>query len=233
MNRRCVLRALTSGLALASSQNLLPKGSSQTNQGSPGLLSVQRGSQIAISIFRSEQSVQSFVIKSLAARFGRIPGKGGSAALLASTDGTRAIVYKSGPPGPENAAIDEEPRIATNYETHEYEMIYLSQKSNGKELSITTSASPITLINAFSTSRDRQQQLVETWIRNAPDAEAFPGFEAAALHCSSHGTSVVNFAQWQSQEDWMTMAKALSNTFREKNPLGQADPHLYRAVCIA
>jgi len=233
MNRRFVLRAMTSGLAITSVQNLLPKGFAQTNQDLPGLLTAERGSRIAISIFHTEQSIQPSLIKSLAARFVGTPGRGWSAALLASVDGTRAIVYKSGPPGPENAPIEDQTRIGTISEAHEYEMIYLSQKSNGKELSIATGASPITLINAFSTSPDRQQQPVATWIRNAPDAEAFPRFEAAVLHRSSDGTSVVNFARWQSQEAWMTMAKALSNKFREKNPLGQADPHLYRTVCAS
>jgi hypothetical protein len=56
MNRRIVLKAMTSGLALASEQFLLRKGSAQAITGSPGLLTVHRGSHISISILRSDQS---------------------------------------------------------------------------------------------------------------------------------------------------------------------------------
>jgi heme-degrading monooxygenase HmoA len=230
MNRRIVLKAMTSGLALASEQFLLRRGSAQAITGSPGLLTVHRGSHISISLFRSDQSLQPSLIKSLAARFVATPGRGGSAALLSSIDGARAIVYRNGYPGPENMAIEGKPKIDSSFETHEYELIYLSERIGTNELSITTAASPITLINAFSTSPDRQQQLVDTWIKNAPDAEVFSGFQAAALHRSKNGMSVVNLAQWESQEAWMTMAKALADKFKEKNPFGQADPHLYRTV---
>jgi hypothetical protein len=74
---------------------------------------------------------------------------------------------------------------------------------------------------------------VDIWVKNAPDAEGFPGFRAAALHSSWDGMSMVNLAQWESQDAWMTMAKSLSVKFREKNPFGQADPHLYRTICIS
>jgi hypothetical protein len=48
----------------------------------------------------------------------------------------------------------------------------------------------------------------------------------------SNGGSVVNRAQWDSEEDWMLMVRARAAQFRQKNPFGWADPHLYQTETI-
>lgn len=70
------------------------------------------------------------------------------------------------------------------------------------------------------------------WLKNAGEIETFPGFIGAALHRSSDGKSVVNYAQWHSKEDWWRMAQAHMTKFKEKNPFGHADPHLYAVKAL-
>lgn len=65
---------------------------------------------------------------------------------------------------------------------------------------ISTDRTPVTVISAFTVEPGRQDELVallrtnaDTWLRQ------LPGFLAAAIHVSSDGTRVLNYAQWESE----------------------------------
>ncbi len=60
----------------------------------------------------------------------------------------------------------------------------------------------VTLINVFETQPKLQQTLIEQWMRFAEEVIKEPGFIGAALHRSTDGTRVINYAQWRSEEDF-------------------------------
>jgi heme-degrading monooxygenase HmoA len=60
----------------------------------------------------------------------------------------------------------------------------------------------VTLINVFETKPEQQQALIEQWIRFVDSVKGEPGGIGTALHRSTDGTCVVNYAQWRSVEDF-------------------------------
>lgn len=100
-----------------------------------------------------------------------------------------------------------------------------------------TEAAPVaTLVNVFTVSPDRQQQLVDLLVRATDEVmRHVPGFVAANIHASTDGTRVVNYAQWESADafhamlgdataqEHMNEAAALADTF---------DPHLYTVASV-
>jgi heme-degrading monooxygenase HmoA len=57
------------------------------------------------------------------------------------------------------------------------------------------------MINVFTVEPEKQQQLVEIWLEEGKKFELLPGFVSAALHRSTDGRQVINYAQWQKAED--------------------------------
>ena len=54
----------------------------------------------------------------------------------------------------------------------------------------------VTLINVFETEPEQQQELIDQWIRFVQaEVEHEPGLIGAALHRSTDGTRVINYAQ--------------------------------------
>lgn len=81
----------------------------------------------------------------------------------------------------------------------------------------------MTLVNVFTVTPGRQQELVDVLVDATELVMADrPGFISANIHLSDDGTRVVNYAQWRSREEFSAM---------------QADPraraHMRRAAEIA
>lgn len=56
----------------------------------------------------------------------------------------------------------------------------------------------VMLINVFETKPEQQQVLLDQLSRFAQSVKEEPGMIGAALHRSTDGTCVVNYAQWRS-----------------------------------
>lgn len=80
-----------------------------------------------------------------------------------------------------------------------------------------------TLINVFTVHPDRQQQLTDLLVNATEETmRHLPGFVSASIHTSHDGTRVVNYAQWQSREDFEAMLDTEA-----------ARPHMERAEQLA
>lgn len=91
--------------------------------------------------------------------------------------------------------------------------------------------SPIVLINVFTVSPDRQDELVAV-LTEATDSvmRYVDGFVSANVHASTDGTHVTNYAQWR---DTAAYAAVLADPVAREH-MGQAaqiaesfEPHLY------
>ena len=91
----------------------------------------------------------------------------------------------------------------------------------------------VTLINVFETKPEQQQALIDQWIRFTEEVKVEPGMIGAALHRSTDGTRVVNYAQWRSGADWDSFLKKYREQFATFGPLSERiDPHLYEVVYL-
>ena len=91
----------------------------------------------------------------------------------------------------------------------------------------------VTLINVFETKPEQQQALIDQWIRFTEEVKDEPGMIGAALHRSTDGTRVVNYAQWRSGADWDSFLKNYREQFATFGPLSERiDPHLYEVVYL-
>lgn len=81
----------------------------------------------------------------------------------------------------------------------------------------------VTLINVFTVSPEKQQELIELLTRATEESVRHaPGFMSARLHRSLDGTKVTMYAQWRSNDDYQAMRK-------DPAPM----PYLTRALEIA
>lgn len=63
-----------------------------------------------------------------------------------------------------------------------------------------------TLVNVFTISADRQDELIRVLSAATEDfVAAQPGFISTTFHKGDDGTAVVNYAQWERKEDWQAM----------------------------
>lgn len=98
---------------------------------------------------------------------------------------------------------------------------------------ISREGQPVTLINVFETKPEQQQELIDQWIRFVEEVTGEPGMIGAALHRSTDGTCVVNYAQWRSKEDFESFVKKYHEQMEARRPLVQrVDPHLYEVVYL-
>ncbi|MFB7933864.1 MULTISPECIES: antibiotic biosynthesis monooxygenase family protein [Streptomyces] len=69
------------------------------------------------------------------------------------------------------------------------------------------SARPVaTLINVFTVTPDRQDELIELLARATEETMKHqPGFLHANFHASHDGERVINYAQWESEEHYRAM----------------------------
>lgn len=91
----------------------------------------------------------------------------------------------------------------------------------------------VTLINVFETEPKQQQELIDQWIRFAESIKEEPGLMGAALHRSTDGTRIVNYAQWRSEADYSRFVKKYREQMEAHRPLAErVDPHLYEVVYL-
>jgi heme-degrading monooxygenase HmoA len=69
-------------------------------------------------------------------------------------------------------------------------------------LRISKDADVVTLINVFETTPEKQQALIDQWVRFTEAVRNEPGYIGTALHKSTDGTRVINYAHWRSQADF-------------------------------
>jgi len=91
----------------------------------------------------------------------------------------------------------------------------------------------LTLINVFDTKPEQQQGLLEQWIRFTEEVKQEAGFIAAALHKSTDGTRVINYAQWRSEADFDNFLKKHGADFAQfSQNASRIDPHTYEVVYL-
>jgi heme-degrading monooxygenase HmoA len=91
----------------------------------------------------------------------------------------------------------------------------------------------VTVINVFETKPEQQQELIDQWIRFAEEVAGEPSMIGSALHRSTDGTRVVNYAQWRSKEDFESFVKKYRELMETRRPLAQrVDPHLYEVIYL-
>lgn len=60
---------------------------------------------------------------------------------------------------------------------------------------ITREGNLVTLINVFETKPEQQQALIDQWVRFTEAVRNEPGYVGTALHKSTDGTRVINYAR--------------------------------------
>jgi quinol monooxygenase YgiN len=92
----------------------------------------------------------------------------------------------------------------------------------------------VTLINVFDSKPKPQQALIEQWIRFTEEVKEEPGFIGAALHRSTDGTRVVNYAQWRSDADFDSFLERHGADFAQFGQnASRIDPHTYDVVYLS
>ncbi len=93
-----------------------------------------------------------------------------------------------------------------------------------------------TLINVFTVTPEKQQELVDSlvdtlngWVKD------LPGFVSASIHKSLDGTRVVNYAQWKNKETFDAMMSNSTVTPRRNlsASIGQTEPHFYTVAFVS
>src|SRR5262245_5414921 len=91
----------------------------------------------------------------------------------------------------------------------------------------------VILINAFDTTPQQQQALIDQWIRFTEAVKDEPGFLGAALHKSTDGTRVINYAHWRSEADFENFLKRHDADFAQFGQnASRIDPHTYEVVYL-
>ncbi len=91
----------------------------------------------------------------------------------------------------------------------------------------------VTLINVFETKPEQQQALLDQLSRFAESVKEEPGMVGAALHRSTDGTRVVNYAQWRLEEDLDRFVKKYREHMEALVLLAErADAHVYEVVYL-
>ncbi|MBV9257191.1 MAG: antibiotic biosynthesis monooxygenase, partial [Ktedonobacteraceae bacterium] len=87
-----------------------------------------------------------------------------------------------------------------------------------------------TMINVFTVEPENQQQLIDIWLKEGKQFERLPGLISAALHRSTDGKRVINYAQFQKAEDWLDISRHADQLFGHFRAISQSDPHLYEVI---
>lgn len=91
----------------------------------------------------------------------------------------------------------------------------------------------VTLINVFETKPEQQQALIDNWIRFVDAVKGEPGMIGTALHRSTDGTRVVNYAQWRSEQDLNHFTKKYRENMKARGQFAErVDPHVYEVVYL-
>lgn len=93
----------------------------------------------------------------------------------------------------------------------------------------------VTLINVFTVEPSDQQRLVDLLVAATEEVMMDqPGFVSANIHASFDGKRVVNYAQWESQEDFEAIFEEedVEAHMTEIQAIADADYHLYEVSQI-
>lgn len=96
-------------------------------------------------------------------------------------------------------------------------------------------ANVATLINVFTVAPERQRELVDLLIHATDEVMRHrPGFVSANIHASTDGTSVVNYAQWESEDAFRAMLAdpAAREHMEAATRLATAEPRLYTVESV-
>jgi heme-degrading monooxygenase HmoA len=98
---------------------------------------------------------------------------------------------------------------------------------------ITREGNLVTLINVFETKPEQQQGLIEQWVRFTEAVRNEPGYVGTALHKSTDGTRVINYAHWRSQADFDSFLHRHGADFTQFGQnASRIDPHTYDVVYL-
>ncbi len=99
---------------------------------------------------------------------------------------------------------------------------------------IATGQDVVTLVNVFTVTPDRQEQLAGLLAEaTRTTMNRLPGYVSANIHRSLDGTKVVNYAQWRREADFQAM---LGDPAAQQHMAAAAqlaisvEPHLYEVV---
>lgn len=94
----------------------------------------------------------------------------------------------------------------------------------------------MTLINVFNARPGAQQRLVDVLCEAGRTVmPTMPGFISASVHRSDDSTSVVNYVQWRSKEDFQAMLahEAALPHLQEAASMAEYDPIICRPVEVS
>jgi heme-degrading monooxygenase HmoA len=91
----------------------------------------------------------------------------------------------------------------------------------------------VTLINVFETTPEQLQTLIDQWIRFTELVRNEPGYVGTALHKSTDGTRMINYAHWRSQTDFDAFVKRHGADFAQfLENASRMDPHTYEVAWL-
>lgn len=96
-------------------------------------------------------------------------------------------------------------------------------------------SAPLTLINVFTVDPEKQGDLVRLLERATEEQiKHRPGFISVNIHASLDGTQVVNYAQWDSEDDLRSMLAdpEAQGHIKEISAIAQSAPQLYRVANV-
>jgi len=91
----------------------------------------------------------------------------------------------------------------------------------------------VTLINVFETTPEQQQALIDQWVHFTEVIRDEPGYVGTALHKSTDGTRVINYAHWRSEADFDAFLGKHGADFAQfTQNASRIDPHIYTVVYL-
>jgi quinol monooxygenase YgiN len=104
-----------------------------------------------------------------------------------------------------------------------------------KEMLVSQEGNLITLINVFETKPEQQQALFEELSRFAESVkDEEPALIGVALHRSTDGLRVVNYAQWRSEEDLRRFVQKHHETMEAQLQFAEgANAHIYEVAYLS
>jgi quinol monooxygenase YgiN len=102
-----------------------------------------------------------------------------------------------------------------------------------KQMRISKESNLVTLINVFETTPEQQEALIDQWVRFTEQARKEPGYLGTALHKSTDGTRVINYAHWRSQAEFDAFVQRHTADFAQFGQhASHRDPHTYEVVYL-
>jgi len=103
----------------------------------------------------------------------------------------------------------------------------------GDMIEISVRNEVVTLVNVYRVRPGEQEALLDYLVKDVQEYfRLFPGFVSVSLHKSLDGTSVVNYAQWRSVDDFESMLRdpRTQTHLQGANEFADTEPHLYEVT---